>query len=155
MKSKLFIVLFLVIGFSLFALPIIYLHYAALYPTEVDLSWTTEIPIFIIIVYLGIMDLSFILSIVLMIRGLIRRTYREPTLFLVSGLSMFVVMVNYSLYAVNHPTLGFPWSSDITVFIYKMFVGIMALSFMLAIWFKVIYVLKKINNSITTFELKE
>lgn len=144
MKSKLLITLFLIIGFSMFVLPIIYVFYAEYHPTGTDLSWTLLIPdSFIFKAYLSIMELSFILPIVLMIRGVKRGTFGEPTLFLTIGTSMLVVMINFLLFILYHQEIDFPWPIKITFFIYKNYLGIMAVSFILAIVLKVKNVFKK------------
>jgi hypothetical protein len=67
----------------------------------------------------------------------------KPKIFFIIGIAMFVFMIAFLFYAANHPTGSFPWSSDITYLIYKVYIGIMVLSFILAIALKLVNIYKK------------
>jgi hypothetical protein len=67
----------------------------------------------------------------------------KPKTFLIIGIAMFVFMFAFLFYAVNHPEQHFPWSSKVTYAIYKTYIAVMGLSFLLAIVLKLIGVLKK------------
>ena len=66
----------------------------------------------------------------------------KSKVFLIIGLSMFAFMTLFLLYAANHPTGSFPWPLTTTYQIYKIYIGVMVLSFLSAIVLKVINVLK-------------
>lgn len=69
----------------------------------------------------------------------------KPKIFLIIGLVMFLIMVVFLFYAANHPEVGTPFSLSlgVTHMIYKLYVVIMALSFVVAIVLKVMNKVKK------------
>lgn len=67
----------------------------------------------------------------------------KSKIFVIIGLVMLAIAVIYFFYAINHPTLGFPWPLKVTHTIYKTYLVIMGFSFLMAIVFKIIEVTKK------------
>lgn len=63
--------------------------------------------------------------------------------FAIIGFVMLAVAIIFFFYAINHPTLGFPWPLKVTHTIYKTYLTIMGVSFLTAIVLKIVEITKK------------
>ena len=63
--------------------------------------------------------------------------------FAIIGFVMLAIAVIFFLVAIMHPMWGFPWSVKITRTIYKIYLTVMGVSFLMAIVLKIIEMIKK------------
>lgn len=63
--------------------------------------------------------------------------------FAIIGFIMLAIAIIFFLFAIMHPMGGFPWPLKVTRTIYKVYLTIMGISFLMAIVLKIIEVTKK------------
>ena len=63
--------------------------------------------------------------------------------FAIIGFIMLAIAVIFFFFAINHPEFGFPWSLKVTHTIYKVYLTVLGVSFLMAIVLKIIEVTKK------------
>ncbi len=67
----------------------------------------------------------------------------KPKVFAIIGSVMLAVAAIFFFYAINHPTLSFPWSLNTTHTIYAVYLIVIGIAFLLAIILKIIKTIKK------------
>lgn len=57
---------------------------------------------------------------------------KNSKIFGIVGFIMALILLAFLIYAFNHPSGSFPWSLEITYFIYAVYIAIMIIMFILS-----------------------